>query len=286
MFKARSLIWKVAALLAITIAVFSAVGYHNARATPIVRRVTIGLPRWPTGAAPIRVALISDIHMESAAMDAGRLQRIVAQVNRLHPDLIVLGGDFIEARGEAEAVKAVPLLEPALRALKAPLGVVAVLGNHDHWTDPVMVQAMLRRDGITILDNDAIVAGPLALGGVDDPSTEHARLKPTLKAMRRLPGARVLIAHSPDIAPHLGHDGALLLAGHTHCGQVVLPIIGPPIDVADPRYRCGLVRDPGRIVIVTAGVGTSNLPIRFGAPPDLWLITLGPLTKQAEPGKD
>lgn len=266
--------WRwIGAIVVASVLAIVALGYRNARADPIVRHATIALSDWPEGAAPVTVALLADIHMESAAMDAQRLGRIVAQVNALRPDLIALAGDFVAGSGEEEAVRAAPLLTAALSRLKAPLGTVAVLGNHDHWTDPPRVRAALARAGILVLDNAAIARGPLAIGGVDDPFTGHARVATTVDAMRRLRGAGVLIAHSPDVAIGLPPDVHVVLAGHTHCGQIVLPIIGAPIEVADPRYRCGLIREAGRTVVVTAGLGTTDLPLRFGAPPDVWLVT-------------
>ncbi|GAA0656444.1 hypothetical protein FHT00_002427 [Sphingomonas insulae] len=251
------------------------VGYRNARADPIVRRAAVALPGWPAGQPPVTIALLSDIHMESAAMDAARLDRIVDQVNALHPDLIVLAGDFIEGRGVDEAARAIPLLARPLARLRAPLGRVAVLGNHDHWTDPAPLAAMLRRIGIVVLANEGREIGPLAVGGLDDPATSRARPEKTLEALAALQGAGVMVAHSPAIAPQLSSRTRLLLAGHTHCGQVVLPLIGAPFEVTSPHDRCGIVHDPGRVTIVTAGLGTSNLPVRYGAPPDVWLVRVG-----------
>jgi predicted MPP superfamily phosphohydrolase len=266
--------WRwIAAIVLAAAAALVALGYRNARADPIVRRATIALPDWPAGGPPVTVALLADIHIESATMDARRLDRIVAQVNALHPDLIALAGDFVAGSDEEEAVRAAPLLTAALSRLEAPLGTVAVLGNHDHWTDPARVRAALDRAGILVLDNAAVARGPLAVGGVDDPFTGHARIAPTVEAMRRLRGAGVLIAHSPDAALGLPSGVHVVLAGHTHCGQIVLPIVGAPVEVADPRYRCGLIREPERTVVVTAGLGTTDLPLRFGAPPDVWLVT-------------
>jgi predicted MPP superfamily phosphohydrolase len=271
----RRLVLAALALLVLGAAVFAA-GYRNARADPVVRRAAVALPGWPAGASPITIALLSDIHMESLTMDAPRLSRIVAAVNAQHPDLVVIAGDFVEGQGREEAARAIPLLAGPLWRLRAPLGVAAVLGNHDHWTDPRPLAAMLRRIGVLLLMNDAHGAGPLALAGLDDEATHHLQLAPTLRALARLRGAGVMVAHSPEIAPRLPAGVRLLLAGHTHCGQVVLPIIGPPYQVTRAHYRCGVVRDPGRTTIVTAGLGTSNLPIRFGAPPDWWLVTVGP----------
>lgn len=263
-------------LLAAIGAALLAIGWRNARAVPVVRRESVAMTDWPADTAPVTVALLSDIHMESAAIDEARLTAIVAQVNALRPDLVLIAGDFVEGRGAGRSLRAVPILRRTLARLRAPLGIVAVPGNHDYWTDAEPLFAALRASGITVLRNEARRVGPLALGGLDDQSTGHARPSPTLDAMRRLPGARVMLAHSPDIAPRLPGDVGLLLAGHTHCGQVVLPLIGAPVQVSAERYRCGVVREGARTTIVTAGLGTSNLPIRFNAPPDLWLLTLGP----------
>jgi hypothetical protein len=94
----------------------------------------------------------------------------------------------------------------------------------------------------------------------------------------------LVLTHAPDVALNLPSGLPLVMAGHTHCGQVVLPWIGPLLTRApkrqwrplyDPRYRCGVVRDRGRVVLVTAGLGSGTSPLRLGAPPDWWLIRIG-----------
>lgn len=272
----------LSAIAATGCAVF-AIGYRNARADPVVRRATVALPAWPVGAPPVTVALLADLHIGNASMDADRLMRIVVQVNALHPDMIVIAGDFIAGHAPDSARQWAPLLVKPLAKLRAPLGVVAVLGNHDHWTGAAAVTTALRRADVLLLSNAAVRRGPLAIAGLDDPPTHHARLARTLAAVGALDGAGVMIAHSPMLSGRLSRRVRLVLAGHTHCGQVVLPIIGAPQQVTDGRYRCGLVRHPGRLTIVTAGLGTSMLPIRFGAPPDLWLVRLGPTAAAVGP---
>lgn len=252
------------------------IGYHEARSDPVVRTARIALPDWPVGDAPVTVALLSDIHIGNVAMDEARLARIVAQVNTHHPDLVLMAGDFVAGHDREDAAVA-----PHLRALgdlRARPGVIAVPGNHDHWTDIAAVDRALARAGILVLRNAAVRRGPLAIGGVDDAPTRHDRLPATLTAMSRLGGSRVVLGHSPDSAPAIGNAATLMLAGHTHCGQIDLPIIGPPVDVSryGARYRCGLVREGPLRVIVTAGLGTSVLPLRINVPPDWWLLTLGP----------
>lgn len=248
--------------------------HFQARADPVVRRASVRLPGWPQGAAPVRVLLWSDLHLGNAATGRARLGRLVFLANALRPDLIVLAGDLV-AGHEREDADIAPDLA-ALRGLRAPLGAVAVLGNHDYWTNAARIRRVLEGAGVTVLANAAVRRGPLALGGVDDLVTRRADVRRTVEAVRRLGGAPLLASHSPDLAPRLPRDMRLLLAGHTHCGQVVLPWYGPPVDVAAPRYRCGLVREGGRLTVVTAGTGTSVVPFRWRAPPDWWLLTLGP----------
>ncbi len=251
--------------------------FLEARRDPVVREARISLPGWPAGAAPVRVVLISDVHMGTAAMRPDRLTRIVAQINALRPDLVLIAGDFIfgHAANSAGRIGA-PIVAP-LAGLRARLGVVAALGNHDHWTGSAATRALLDRAGIIVIENDAVQRGPLAIGVAGDDFSGHTDLAATGRAMQPLAGARIMLTHSPDIAPKVPADVALLLAGHTHCGQVVLPFYGPLSDVSrfGTRYRCGVRREPGRTVVTTAGLGTSGGPFRLGAPPDLWLLTLG-----------
>lgn len=264
---------------ALLLAVLAAIGYRNALADPVVRRMTVRLPQWPAGAAPVRVLLWSDLHLGDRVTDRARLVRLVAQAAALRPDLVVLAGDYIAGHGRADAAAAPGL--SVLAALRPPLGVVAVLGNHDHWTDAPRVRAALARAGVVVLANAAVRRGPVTVGGIDDMVSRRADAAATVVAMARRGGAPVLVSHSPDIAPHLPAAMPLLLAGHTHCGQIVLPWIGPIAQVVAPRYRCGPVRAntngrEGRLTIVTAGTGTSVVPLRWGAPPDWWLLTLEP----------
>lgn len=250
--------------------------FAEARRDPVVRRADIALPRWPAGQPPVRVVLISDVHIGSLVSDAARLTRIVRQINALHPDLVLIAGDFIFGQRKDGAALHGPAMIAPLKGLHARLGVIGVPGNHDHATGMPAVARDLAAAGVTLLQDKAIQIGPLVLGGVDDAASGHAHPIYTMAQMRILPGAPVLLTHSPEIASELAPDMPLLLAGHTHCGQVVLPLIGPIVEVSPARYRCGLVRDGSHTVIVTAGLGATGVPFRLGAPPDLWLLTLGP----------
>ncbi len=247
--------------------------WAESRRDPVVRRATLALADWPRGAKPIRVALVSDFHLGNSSTDVARLTRIADGISGERPDLILIAGDLVAGA----QVESVPELAGPLSRLHAPLGVAAVPGNHDWGVGVARLRPVLDRAGVTLLQNQAIERGPLALGGLDDEATNHARPRRVLAALARLPGAWVVMGHTPDDAPFFARG--LVLAGHTHCGQVVLPLLGPPISMSryGERYRCGLVLEGARTVVIGAGTGTSNLPLRFGAPPDWWLLTLGPV---------
>lgn len=275
----------VAIFLMLLASLFLIAGVREAASRPVERRLTIGLSGWPSDARPLKIALLSDIHLGNNAMDAGRLRGIVGQVNAARPDLVLLAGDFVAGRDSAGAAQRAAGLEAPLSQLNAPLGVVAVLGNHDHWTSPEAVRAALVRAGITLLGNEAARRGPLAILGVDDAFSGHDDVAATVASWKAVGGIPLVLTHTPDLVHKLSGELPLVLAGHTHCGQVVLPWLGPILTrspkqqwrpLYDPRYRCGVVRDVNRTVVVTAGVGSGTSPVRLGAPPDWWLLTVGP----------
>lgn len=251
-------------------------GYALATAVPVVRTASVVLLDWPAGAPPVKALLISDIHVAGPDMPPARLERLVSRINALRPDLVLIAGDFVSDKRTATRHYSVAEAVAPLGGLRARLGSVAVLGNHDHWRDAGATREALAKAGVKLLDNDAIQLGPLAIGGLNDAFTRRDDLPATLRRLRALPGARLLLSHSPDPFAQLPADVALMLAGHTHCGQIALPLIGPlsTMSAYGDRYACGLVRERGQTLIVGAGVGTSMLPLRIGVPPDLWLIEL------------
>lgn len=268
---------RVILLLAAAAGALLLFGYWQATSEPLLRSARIALRDWPAGARPVRAILISDLHVAGPDMPPERLRRIVDRINALRPDLVLIAGDLVSDRRLSTRRYDMREAVAPLAGLRAPLGVVAVLGNHDHWRDAAAARAALRGAAVTLLDNRAVAIGPLAIGGVDDDFTGHARLPEVVDAVRALRGARLLLSHSPDPFPQVSSDVGLTLAGHTHCGQIVLPWIGAFATMSryGDRYRCGFVRENGKLLLVTAGVGTSIAPLRIGAPPEIWLLTLG-----------
>ena len=121
--------------------------------------------------------------------------------------------------------------------------------------------------------------------GIDDSYSGHDDVKRAAESWAAIGGVPIILTHSPDLVRKLPGGFQLVLAGHTHCGQVVLPWYGPLLTrsprenwrpLYDARYRCGVVRDPHRVVVVTAGLGSGSSPIRLGARPDWWLLSIGP----------
>src|SRR6185503_19629065 len=131
--------------------------------------------------------------------------------------------------------------------LRPRLATVAVPGNHDHWRNAAGVRRELERRGIVVLANAARRFGPVTIGGLDDDFTGHANLPATLRAMAGLGGAPIVLSHSPDPFPDLPRAAGVMLAGHTHCGQIRYPWGGGPATMSryGERYACGEVRENG-----------------------------------------
>lgn len=273
--------WLAALLVMLLLAIGTGLWLiDNARAMPVVRRLEIALP-FPADAPsqPVSVALITDPHLSGPDNDPERMARIVAMVNGLRPDLILLGGDYIGDDKGGATYDAAESIAP-FAGLRAPLGVAAVLGNHDARRHSLKSRKEWRRlfarIGIRLLDNEAIRRGPLAIGGLRDFYTGKPDLPRTLAAMKALGGAPLILSHGPDIFPAVPDQPSLTLVGHTHCGQVALPLLGivyVPSRLGT-RFACGVYRDGDKTMIVSGGVGTSGLPIRMLAPPDIWLVTI------------
>lgn len=273
----RALRWALVMLLA-AVAALTAKAWSDTVAGPDVMRLTARIKGIPADTPPMRLLLLSDIHVAGPDMPPERLARIVQQANALRPDVVLIAGDFVSEKRTATRLYPAEAAIAPLAALEAPSGKIAVLGNHDHWFGIAAVRRELEKAGFTVLANAAARAGPLAIGGIDDDYTGHADLPATLAAMDRLGGGSVLLSHSPDPFPDLPAGFGLMLAGHTHCGQIRYPWGGSPATMSayGDRYACGAVRENGNLLVTTAGLGTSVLPFRLFSRPEMWLIELVP----------
>lgn len=251
--------------------------YATAVREPKVRSTRVAVAGWPSGAPTLRLVLLSDIHVGGPDMPPERVRRIVGRINGLSPDIVLIAGDLVTDKRLATRYYSHDEAVAPLAGLRPRLATIAVLGNHDHWRDAAAARRALARAGIHLLENQAVQVGPVAVGGLDDDFTDRADVPATLAALRRLKGPRLILSHSPDPFPDLGSEVFLMLAGHTHCGQIAPPLIGPLSTMSEHgrRYACGVVREAGRTLVVTAGLGTSGIPLRLGAVPDMWLVEVG-----------
>lgn len=245
----------------------------------VVHRETLALPRWSSQHDGLKVALLSDLHVGSPHWGIDRLRELVERTNAEKPDLVLLAGDYvIDGVPFGEKVAPEPIAE-VLGGLRAPLGVVAVLGNHDWWNDGERIRRALGARGIVVLENEVHTTthagAPLSIVGLADAMTRSPRPTETLAAVPE--GATTLVlVHEPDVFTTIDDRPALTLAGHTHGGQVALPVIGRPIvpSAYGQKYAAGHVVEGGRHLFVTTGIGTSILPARFNVPPELVVLTL------------
>jgi len=256
---------------------------------------------WPAN-LKLRIAVISDLHACEPWMPVARIARIADIANALAPDLIVLLGDF--SGGTLLASRVMPeQWGEALSRLKAPLGVYAALGNHDWWHGPLpqdpgddgeSVRRALRHMGATLLENDALRlvkdGAPFWLAGLADQMAVHTGAG-HWRGHDDLPGTlakitddapAILLAHEPFVFSRAPERIALTLSGHTHGGQINLPLMGPIF--AELRYRTkyiyGHIEEDGRHLVISAGLGESILPMRFMRPPEIVQVSVEAQTLQ------
>jgi uncharacterized protein len=261
-----------------------------------VQRYALSPPGWPTG-FNLRMAVLADIHVGEPYMSVSRVEEIVDTANGLGADVTILLGDYVAGHRFMTRQIGVAEIAPVLAQLRAPLGVFAILGNHDWWDDrtaqrerkgPIIAARALRDVHIPVLENDvvrirkddqscwlaglgdqiAFVRGPNWFDGVDDLPGTLAKVEGDEPV--------ILLAHEPDIFPKVPERVSLTLSGHTHGGQVRLLGYSPMVPSKyGNRYAYGHVVEEGRHLIVSGGLGTSILPVRFGVPPEIVVIDLG-----------
>ncbi len=282
----------LAAFLVVSAALCVAYGYFVEPHRLVITTQTIAPKGWPKALDGYKIVAIGDIHAGSNGVDDAKLRRIVAETNALKPNLIVLLGDYVSEKNETELRMPISEIADGLAGFSAPDGVLAVLGNHDGFTCPSCIKKEFPRVGITVLDN-TVVPVTTANGarfrviGLPD----HMQLTywkvfsdNAKRALAPTEGQGPVIAleHSPDILEVItgdyliSKDLSLILAGHTHGGQVRFPILGAPIVSSSygQKYTRGLIKQNGVQMFVTSGIGESILAFRFGVPPEIAELTL------------
>ncbi len=240
---------------------------------------TIAIHPWHPEHAGLKVAVISDLHVGSPFRDVGKLKQLVTATNSEAPDLVVLLGDFVILGVIGGTLVDPESIGDQLAGLQAPLGIVAVLGNHDWWFDGNRVRHALESRGVRVLENESIRltqhGKSFWLAGLADLLTRGNGVPVTLAQIND-DEPIIVLTHNPDVFVSVPERVSLTLAGHTHGGQVRLPLIGRPVVPSKygQRYAYGLIDEGGRKLFVTGGVGTSILPVRFGVPPEIVILRL------------
>jgi predicted MPP superfamily phosphohydrolase len=235
------------------------------------------LPHWTDGVAGLRAAVLADLHVGAPHVPLAKLPPLVERINAEEPDLVLILGDLASHRVlGGRRVPAEPVAE-ALGSLRARHGVLAVLGNHDWWVHGSRMPAALAAAGIRVLENEAVRAGPVWVAGLADLREREPSVD---RAFAGVPEGEPVLAlsHDPDLFPFIPERAALTLSGHTHGSQVNLPLLRNLVTPSHfgTRYAGGHVVEEGRHLFVSRGVGTSTLPGRFRAPPELVLLELVP----------
>lgn len=238
-----------------------------------VVRVTLPLSRLPLNLDGLTLAQISDIHAGEAT-DVEQIRRFVAMTNALHPDITVITGDMFQHGAQWAQTSARELAN-----LQAPLGVYAIMGNHERRLPPELGEQPFRDAGLTVLCNAASEVradgASLWLVGLDDLLRRWGNLA---LAMRGVPGGscKVLLVHEPDLADIAArYPIDVQLSGHTHGGQVRLPVIGPLIlPTLGRRYPMGLYRVGDMWVYTNRGLGMAIPAVRLNCRPEITLFTL------------
>lgn len=244
-----------------------------------VKTTAIAIPKWPAGFANLKVIALSDLHVGSPHITLDKVREIVRRSNEQQPDLIVLLGDYVIQGIVGGRFTDPEVFVEILKDLKAPLGVYAVLGNHDWWYGDEAVTRAFERAGIRMLTNEAVRiernGSTLWLAGLGDYFSHKDDLE---KTMRDITSADPILAitHTPDIFLKLSPQFVLTLAGHTHGGQVNLPLLGRRIVPSDfgEKYAIGFVEEGEKRLFVTPGIGTSIFPVRFRVPPEISVLTI------------
>jgi predicted MPP superfamily phosphohydrolase len=245
----------------------------------IVREESIQIDNWPRELDGLKIAVLSDIHAGGSFINDKKLHLIVDRTNALHPDLIVILGDYMSSNGTFRRRVEPEVFGAVLKNFSAPLGTYSVLGNHDWWYSGAKVRAGLEQNGIKVLENEVLQINArgvsLWLVGLADLWTRPQRIEQTVA---KVPEGQTMIAltHNPDIFPNVPERVPLLLAGHTHGGQVRFPFIGSVVEASEygQRYERGHVFENNHHLFVTTGIGTSIVPLRFGVTPEIVLLTL------------
>lgn len=251
---------------------------HRVGLGPTVRvvheNIAIESARWREGLKPLRVGFVSDLHA-GPTTHPDLVREAIARVRDLGCDLVLLGGDYVYLDASQLGVVA-----EELATIDAPLGRFGVMGNHDLWADDRAIVQRLERAGIRMLVNEAAtLPAPydfVSVCGMDDPWTG---IRAPRKAFESARDVRIVLVHSPRALELIGDERFdVMVCGHTHGGHIALPGPTPIVTVGGRAHQFGRHDvGRGRTLVVSRGVGATEVPLRTFADPDVLSLAIGPL---------
>ena len=218
--------------------------------------------------AGLKVVFASDFHIKP--FEGYRLKKIVKRINEQNPDIILLGGDFVNGH-DGSFTMSMEDIAYGLKDLKSKYGTVSIIGNHDGWQGKNRMIKALEDNGIKVLLNSNITFDNFTIAGVDDLQTGNPDVE---KALKNHKGGVILLTHTPDVFPITPDNVNLVLAGHLHGGQVDIPARGTLFipSIYGRKYLYGLIKENGKTLFTSRGLGNSILPVRFNCTPEIVVI--------------
>lgn len=263
----------------------------------VTNEAELAIDGWEREFDGFKIVMLSDIHGGSNGVTEERLREVVTRVNDINADMVVMLGDFVSETVEDQPVAKVGLkmemktIADNLAGMKSKYGVFAVLGNHDGWYNDDIVAAEFTRVGYKVLRHEVAAIEKdgkrLRIFGMIDHLKLNKSWKETSTDAKAIvdasgTGNLIVLQHSPDLLPiisgelSISGDLKLMLSGHTHGGQVWMPVFGRPVvpSFFGQKYAYGHVRENNVDLFVTSGIGCSVLPFRFLVPPEIRVLTV------------
>ncbi|RDZ29467.1 metallophosphoesterase [Lysobacter silvisoli] len=263
-----------ASILAALVLAFAVWGCVIEPASLRERDYAFGLPNWPRDCDGLRVDLVSDLHVGSPRNGLDRFDRLVRRLADSDAQAVLMAGDYVILSVFLGTYIPADTVAEHLKPLTARKPVYAVLGNHDWWKDGARVRRALESAGVVVLEDEArevrLGGCRLWMVGIGDLLEAPHDVGKAFSAINDQAPA-LAITHNPLVFRQTPARASLLVAGHTHGGQIAFPLLGRPglWKGADGAYPVGHFVEDGRQLFVTPGIGTSILPIRFGVPPEI-----------------